>query len=259
MLSLIALIILASPKPGEPAPEPPLPDGLETAPWADLVVDQCRDKLIAAGLTARHFRFSKDTRIRVRKAYPGAEPIYCHVPQATVMWAGPTRVQYYGFTVTSCAMALAITRMEHIAQEEARRVFGRPADENPVRALTHLGTFNCRTQRLKAKQSQHSFGNGLDLAGFSVRGYGEVLVQRHWTPHFKSWEKPSEFLHALVRRLREEEVFTNVLDPDWDALHWNHIHVDLAPLARGEPSPALERAKAMPSKVAGDLHMEPVP
>lgn len=259
MWSILIAAILMAPDPGEPAPAPDLPPGLAQAPWGDLAVDQCKDKLLAAGLTPRHFRFSKDARIRTRRAYPGAEPIYCHVPQATVMWAGPTGVQYYGFTFTSCALALAMTRMERIAQEEARRVFGRPEGENPIRWISHLGTFNCRTQRFRTKQSQHSFGNGLDLASFSIKGYGEVMVKRHWTALYPSWEKPSEFLRALSRRLREEEVFTNVLDPDSDPGHWNHIHVDLAPLSDGEPSPALHRAKTMPTALAGDLKLDPIP
>jgi hypothetical protein len=256
---LIVLAVFQAPDPGFPAPSPEPPAGLEVAPWAELEVDQCRDKLIATGLGPRHFRFSKDARIRTLTAWRGAPPIYCHVPQATVMWAGPTGVQYYGFTLTSCAMALAMTRMERIAQEEARRIFGRPEGENPIRWISHLGTFNCRTQRHRTKQSEHSFGNGLDLAGFSIRGYGEVLVKRHWTPYYKSWEKPSEFLRSLARRLREEEVFTNVLDPDSDSGHWNHIHVDLAPVANGEPSPALERARTMPAEVAGEARLPAVP
>ncbi len=252
-------LLFALPDPGVPAPTPALPPTLTDAPWAALEVDQCRDKLLAAGLTGRHFRFSRKAYIHTRRASFTSDPIYCHVPQGTVMWAGVTGVQYFGFTFTSCAMALAMTRMEKIAQEEARRIFARPEGENPVRWISHLGTFNCRTQRFKAKQSQHSFGNGLDLAGFNIKGYGDVYVKQHWTPHYKSWERPSEFLRALARRLRDEEVFTNVLDPDHDPGHWNHIHVDLAPLSDGQPSPALHRTKTMPTSLAGETHLEPVP
>ena len=54
-MSLIALVIFAAPDPGEPAPQPELPAGLEVAPWADLMVDQCKDKLMAAGLTPLEF------------------------------------------------------------------------------------------------------------------------------------------------------------------------------------------------------------
>jgi len=259
VLSLLVAMLIAVPDPGVPAPAPAVPPGLEIAPWADLEVDQCKDKLLAAGLTGKQFRFVKEAVVRSRKTGFGPPDIYCHAPQGTVMWGGVTGVQYYGFTFTSCAMALAMTRMERIAQEEARRIFGRPEDENPVRWISHLGTFNCRTQRFKVKQSQHSFGNGLDLAGFSIKGYGDVYVKQHWRPIYKAWERPSEFLHALARRLRDEEVFTNVLDPDHDPSHWNHIHVDLAPTSDGLPSPALTRTKTMAAVVAIDQHLPPVP
>jgi hypothetical protein len=150
---------------------------------------------------------------------------------------------YYGYTFVNCAMAIAMTRFEVIVQEEARRAFGRPDTENPVRAMAHMGTYNCRTLRHKQKQSQHSFGNGLDIASFDVKGFGQIEVKRHWFPRYPSWQRASDFLRGVSRRLREEAVFTNVLDPDSDPAHWNHIHVDLAPLSDGEPSPALARAK----------------
>jgi len=244
------------PDPGQPMPPPALPKDLEVAPWAPLEIDRCRDKLIAAGLDGGGFRFSKADWIMSRRQR-GVDPIFCHVPQAVVVWKGPTGMSYYGFTFTTCAMALAMTRMERIAQEEARRVFGR---DNPIRYVSHLGTFNCRWLRHKVKQSQHSFGNGLDLAGFNIAGYGDVSVARHWKPLYPAWEKPSDFLQSLARRLREEEVFTNVLDPDSDEGHWNHIHVDMAPTSNGLPSPALDRARSMPASLAGDpSHEPPVP
>jgi len=251
--------VLLAPDPGEPIAAVPLPKGVEVAPWAGLDVESCKEKLLATGLTGQHFRFSKSDWISTRKQY-GMDPIYCHVPQATVLWTGPTGIRYSGYTNTTCAMVLAMTRMETIAQEEARRIFGHPENINPITWISHMGTFNCRNLRLKAKQSQHSFGNGLDLKGFYVRGFGEILVQRHWTPTYKSWERASEFLKSLARRLRDEAVFTNVLDPDSDPGHWNHIHVDLATTSDGAPSSALHRVKTMPSSLAGEPRVqEPLP
>jgi hypothetical protein len=233
---------------------------MEVAPWEGLEVEECKQKLLATGLTGNHFRFSRSNWVTTKKIR-GQDPIYCHVPQATVLWMGPTGVRYVGYTNTTCAMVLAMTRMEKIAQEEARRIFGHPQEVNPVTWISHMGTYNCRTLRFSHRQSQHSFGNGLDLKGFYVRGFGEILVARHWTPHYKSWERASEFLRSLSQRLRDEEVFTNVLDPDSDPGHWNHIHVDLALTSDGAPSPALHRAKTMPSSLAGDAWhpMPPIP
>lgn len=252
-MALPALLMLAAPDPGVPITPVSPPPGLEVAPWDGLEIEACKEKLLATGMTGREFRFSKSTWISTKKSR-GFETIHCHVPQATIIWTGPTGVRYNGYTNTTCAMALAITRMERIAQEEARRIFGHPDTVNPVLWISHIGTYNCRTLRFRTKQSQHSFGNGLDLAGFWVKGFGEILVKRHWNPIYKNWEKPSEFLRALSRRLREEDVFTNVLDPDHDPGHWNHIHVDLAVTRQGAPSPALERVKNMP--LAGTVPLE---
>jgi hypothetical protein len=42
-------------------------------------------------------------------------------------------------------------------------------------------------------------------------------------------KKPAAlFLRRLSRRAYDEEVFSHVLTPFWDALHRNHFHLDLA-------------------------------
>jgi hypothetical protein len=246
LLSLFVIASLSAPDPGQPITPVPLPKGLDSAPWSALEVPDCKARLLATGLSGKNFRFSKNTWIASRKPR-GQSPFYCHIPQNTVTWSGTTGLQYLGFTSTTCAMALAMTRMEQVLQEEARRIFGHPPEVNPVRWVSHLGTFNCRLMRQKTRQSQHSFGNGLDLAGFWVKGFGEIHVSRHWKPIYPSWQRPSDFLKAVSRRLRDEHIFTNVLDPDSDPGHWNHIHVDLAPESDGAPSPALGATMTMPT------------
>ena len=263
MIALLSIVILLQapppPDPGTPV-APALPKALVDAPlpWRALVVDQCKAKLTYAGLTGADYRFSKIADVATRPAPWGSDapPLYCHVPQGTVLWVGPTGIHYNGFTHMSCALTLALARFEEVAQDEARRVWQRPDSEMPIRQIAHLGTFNCRRQRLRAKVSQHSLGNALDLQAFEIKGVGVVSVLRDWRPRSAKptpWQlQAADFLQSLSRRLREEEVFTNVLDPDWDAWHRNHIHVDLAPTSHGEPSPALARAQAMPPEAAGD-------
>ncbi len=246
LMLALATVIAAAPDPGEPAPALPLPKDLEEvgeAPWTPLVLDDCKARLEAAGYSGREFKFSSWNYIKTKKQR-GMDPIHCHVPQPVVMYRSSAGMSYYGYTFVNCAMAVAMTRFERIAQEEARRIWERPDDQNPVRAMSHMGTYNCRTLRYKTKQSQHSFGNGLDIAVFRIQGAGEVSVAKHWTARWPALQKKADFLRALSRRLREEAIFTNVLDPDSDPGHWNHIHVDLAPLSDGEPSPALARMKA---------------
>jgi len=235
--------LFGAPDPGESASILPPPDGVTSLPWDSLVVDDCKARLEKAGYSGKEFRFSTWNYIRTIKRR-GADPLRCHVPQPIVMMKSPSGMSYNGYTFVNCSMALAMVRFEEIAQEEARRIWDKPDDSFPVQAMAHMGTYNCRTLRFKTKQSQHSFGNGLDIAVFRIAGAGEVNVTHHWTARWPALQKKEDFLRSLARRLRQEAVFTNVLDPDSDHGHWNHIHVDLAPLSDGEPSPALARLRA---------------
>ncbi|MFT7579170.1 MAG: hypothetical protein ACI9MR_000832 [Myxococcota bacterium] len=236
---LVSVLILGAP--GAPAPTRALPGGLETAPWQPLLVEQCATRLTEAGLP-KTFRFSQKNRVQERKRR-GRDTIFCHVPQASIWQRGPTNIKYYGFTQFNCAMAIAMARFETLIQEEALKIFPK-AGANPVKAITHMGTYNCRPLRKKpTAQSQHSFGNAIDIKGFWIRGVGEVNVLRHWDAKYPIQKKRSDFLRNLVARLNDEGVFTNILTPEWDASHANHLHIDLAALSDGLPSAALARAK----------------
>lgn len=242
---LAALATLTAPPVGDPAPARELPRDLESAPWEALYVEQCKERLTVAGQTSGYY-FSSRNRLdeRKRRGYP---TIYCHIPQASVWTRGSSDVRYYGFTIFNCAMSLAMTRFEQVAQEVAREVF-ETDHEAPMTAVRHMGTYNCRRLRHNAeRQSQHSFGNAIDFAAFWVRGYGVIDVLKDWTPRWPSRQKASDFLQKLVQRLQDEHVFTNVLGPDYDDAHKNHIHVDLAALSDGLPSPALARTKCLPA------------
>jgi len=249
--TLVLLALLAAPGPGEPAPRKDLPKGLETAPWDPLWVDQCKERLEATGLEAGSYYFSPHNRMQERKIR-GHASLFCHAPQAVVWTRGPTGARYFGHTLFNCAMSLAMTRFEQIAQEEAHRVFGTKRD-NPITIITHMGTYNCRTLRAKPdRQSQHSFGNAIDLAGFYIQGVGEVTILNNWNARWPSQQRKSDFLRGLMERLRAEQVFTNVLDPTWDNAHANHVHMDLAALSDGLPSAALAVTRALPTTAAAD-------
>jgi hypothetical protein len=243
ILPLLAILALGAPPlespPFRPAPAPPVeaPEPGVTPPWAPLYVADCADRLRALGYTPRHLTFSTWNHVRTLRRF-GAPPLRCHVPQPMTLRRAPGGLPLLGHTWVNCAMAIGIARLEEVLQQVAREAFGRPADSRPVTAVTHLGTYNCRSLRSDARTSQHSFGNGLDLVGFQISGFGFVTVASHWEVRYPSLAPASRFLRTLAARLREDPVFTWVLDPTNGRGHWNHIHVDLSPLRDGAPSPA---------------------
>jgi hypothetical protein len=122
-------------------------------------------------------------------------------------------------------MALALASYERILQEEAQRVFG-----TRLVRIEHVGTYSCRgIVRFRGVVSEHSYANALDLTRFTFENGKSVSV----LGDFDSGEDPparagGDFLRAISQRGQDEDVFSNVLTPFWDAAHKDHFHLDLA-------------------------------
>ena len=68
-----------------------------------------------------------------------------------------------------------------------------------------------------------------DFAAAEQRLYAWWEAQGWFKPELETAEDPkTEFLRTLANRLYDEEVFSVVVTPYFDNLHYNHIHVDLA-------------------------------
>ena len=209
-----------------------MPEDLDAAPWGHLSTPTCADSIAEAGFSRVKWHKPKAPRrlrARGRTTEDGTplEDVFCHVPQALTFNTGPTGATWSGHMMVNCRMALALARFERIAQEETKRVFG---PKHRVTRLRQFGTYNCR--RIKAwplLQSEHSFGNAIDIGKLHVSGFGWVDVKRHWNPRWPSQQAASDLLRAIATRLLAEQVFTNVLTPDYNEAHRNHFHFDLAP------------------------------
>jgi hypothetical protein len=111
-----------------------------------------------------------------------------------------------------------------VVQEEAARVF-----HTSVARVEQLGTYNCRgIVRFKGVISEHSFANAIDVAKFTLRNGKVVSVLGDFDLHEGPAARPAgDFLRAISERAQDEDVFSNVLTPFWDAAHKNHFHLDL--------------------------------
>jgi hypothetical protein len=221
---LLSMLVVAH-EPNEPAPLPANPSGVEQTPWDTLVLNQCAEELKVAGVT--DYTFLKRRQIETLSSRNHSN-LYCYVPQSMHYRRGPGDFSYSTYLQLNCKMAVALARFEKVAQRVAKKTLG------PKARISHidvLGAYNCRRLRKHPEfQSQHSFGNALDVEAFRIRGFGTVSLKDHWWNKKTAWgRKASRFLYQLVTELRRENVFTNVLTPNFDASHENHLHLDKAP------------------------------
>jgi len=104
----------------------------------------------------------------------------------------------------------------------------------PVVKISAMDAFSCRSidNIQGAKLSEHSFGNAIDIGGFTLAdGHSVVVV--------KSWNGADPQERAFLREVQAGacEIFTTVLAPGADVFHYNHIHLDLAMHGRTSSGP----------------------
>ena len=87
-----------------------------------------------------------------------------------------------------------------------------------TKKVEHIGAMNCRQVRGSQILSEHSFGNAIDLTDFD-----SANVSRDWNKD----SEEGKLLHNAKNLACE--IFSNVLTPDSDSRHSNHIHLDAGP------------------------------
>ncbi|MBI5488243.1 MAG: extensin family protein [Deltaproteobacteria bacterium] len=203
---------------------PPRPPGsmADLDPTNDLVtgppdpIPDCEARLEAAGVR------SDPASLPVRRRPNGD---VCGVEQAVTYREGPTGIRWSPHPVASCGLALALARLEAVAQEEAERFLG-----SRITRIEQGGTTACRRiARFPGMMSEHSFANGIDVRSFKLADGRTVTVQRWFGPTDEEPATPEgRFLRSLAHRLYDEDVFSVVLTAFWDRLHDDHFHLDLA-------------------------------
>jgi hypothetical protein len=151
--------------------------------------------------------------------------ILCGAPQAVVYVRGPGNIAYSPTPVVTCRMALALASFERILQAEAIRLLG-----SPVVRIDQLGTYNCREMAAyPGWVSEHSYANAIDIGRFVLKNGKSIEVLRDFDVREEAPTRPAaSFLRVVSRRANDEDVFSHVLTPFFDAHHKNHFHLDLA-------------------------------
>jgi len=158
------------------------------------------------------------------QALPGrSESPQCGYDHAIRFQPGGATTIFYrpADVATNCAVAAGLALWEwHIVQPAARRQFGRP-----VAGIFHFGSYNCRRMYARATGpwSEHATANAIDVAGFALADGTIISIARDWS----GGGAKAAFLHEV--RDGACRLFSTVLSPDYNAAHYNHLHLDQAP------------------------------
>jgi Extensin-like protein C-terminus len=181
---------------------------------------------------------------RTQPAYNA--PVYQPPPQRRELpRLGPVRTPYSGAVAPAtlqpaatlaCPIVSALDRwVSEGVQPAALHWFG-----SPVTQIQQIGSYSCRGMVGGDGVSEHSFGNALDIAGFTLADGRKITVKNGW--HGAPEEQG--FLHDV--QLYACETFTTVLAPGYNIYHYDHIHVDLMRRESG-------RRPCRPDAVAGEV------
>lgn len=143
----------------------------------------------------------------------------CEVKNGLVVTGGVSTLAPAGAAM-SCESALAYAVWNRqIVDQAAIELLG-----SPVVHVEHLGTYSCRAIAGDGPHplSQHAFANAIDIAGFRLADGRHISVEKDW----KDPGPNGQFLHKV--RDGACQVFGMVLSPDYNAAHFNHIHVDMS-------------------------------
>jgi hypothetical protein len=96
----------------------------------------------------------------------------------------------------------------------------------PVIEIKQLSNYACRKRNVFGKgYSEHAFGNALDIAEFKFANGVTLTIAKNWDGSAREQGFLREIFATACQR------FTTTLGPGTNALHYNHIHVDLAIIA----------------------------
>jgi hypothetical protein len=184
------------------------------------VIDDCEGQLKSAGVAFQKFKLPVHT-----EKQPSGRGVVCGAPEVVVYLKGPGKITYNAAPVVTCSMALALASFERLLQQEAEKTL-----RTTVVKIDQIGTYNCREiAAFPGMVSEHSYANAIDVGAFYFKNGTRLDVVRDFDLSEGEPKKPSGvFLRTVTRRANDEDVFSHVLTPFFDATHRNHFHLDLA-------------------------------
>ncbi|HKO90187.1 MAG TPA: extensin family protein, partial [Polyangiaceae bacterium] len=205
----VLALALGGAEAGADAPLAPDHEQADLDPNNDYVVAppapiaECAERLARAGISFRPAVLPlKTERVPRRQAV-----LSCGAEQVVTYLQGPAKIRYSAPPLVTCRLALALGRLEQIAQEEAARHLQRR-----IVRVTQGGTYNCRKMVRFDFISEHSYANAIDLREFWLEGGQRLSVRQHFGALNDPPRTPeARFLRTLAARAFNERLFSVVL------------------------------------------------
>ncbi|MBO6633075.1 extensin family protein [Parvibaculum sp.] len=142
----------------------------------------------------------------------------CGMPQGLTL--EQSRISYGGGIQLTCPATAALLMWErHVVAPAAAEHLG-----SEVARVRHYGTYACRNVNNEkgGRRSGHARGDAIDISGFDLADGRRITVLDDWdgdTPE-------GRFLAAVHEGACG--LFSTVLGPDYNDLHANHFHFEMA-------------------------------
>ena len=158
----------------------------------------------------------------IAKSLPPIEDGQCHVQSPLsleAVTANGRTVPLNAPVTTDCGIATMLP--DWIADVNSYLI----AHDNTRIATVIVGTnYACRNvdNAKTGKLSFHAFADALDVVGFALEDGRTITVEQGWTGTEEQGSRIVRFAHDAACTH-----FTTVLGPEANALHHDHLHVDL--------------------------------
>ena len=121
-----------------------------------------------------------------------------------------------------CGLARSFTGwVEHAVAPAARQMLG-----SDLVRVESMGTYACRavvgvSGAASGRLSGHATANAVDVSGFLLQDGRRITIQQDWNG---ADTDTRAFLHVI--RASACKRFGTVLSPDYNAAHYNHLHLE---------------------------------
>jgi len=171
-------------------------------------------------------RLLREAGVQVQRAPDRDDGGFCQVRGAVRITGGATPLAPAG-VVMQCPLALRYVLWDRqVLQPAAREILG-----SPVARVENFGTYSCRriygSSNVDDRPSEHARANALDVAAVTLANGRRVSVLADWRGQGPAGADGARFLERA--RGGGCRLFSNVLTPDYNAAHADHLHLDAAP------------------------------